>query len=299
MGGAYAVEVISNNKKNVIVSTATAGNHGKSVAWGAKKLGLQCKIFISEYVSKSRAEEMEKLGADVFRIKGNYEQSLVECKKISQKNNWEIIQDVAWPGYELVPKLTMAGYSTMIKEISTQTDKYITHIFIQAGVGGMAAGVIAGVAKYFKRVPKIIIVEPENANCVMESIEFGTIKNIKISKESIMGGMSCGEVSLVPWKILKDSVNNCLSVSDKFVSLTIAMLSNKLLSHDTIIGGECSSPGIISLIGCCNDNQIKKNLELNESSNVLLFGCEGDTDKMLYDQLLQKGKRELGLNTYE
>ena len=104
---------------------------------------------------------------------------------------------------------------------------------------------------------------------------------------------------MVPWKILKDSVNNCLSVSDKFVSLTIAMLSNKLLSHDTIIGGECSSPGIISLIGCCNDNQIKKNLELNESSNVLLFGCEGDTDKMLYDQLLQKGKRELGLNTYE
>ena len=291
LGGAYAVEKITKGKKDVIVSTATAGNHGKSVAWGAKNLGLNCKIFISENVSETRAEEMRNLNAEVIRVKGNYEDSLNFCKEESKKNNWEIIQDVAWPDYELVPKLTMAGYSTMIKEISVQTNEYITHIFLQAGVGGMAAGLVAGVANYFKKVPKIIIVEPENANCVMQSIENNTPTSVDIKKESIMGGMSCGEVSLVPWQILKNSVNNCVSVSDKFVSQTIAMLADKVLSDISIEGGECSTPGITSLISCCNTEETKSTLEINGNSNILLIGCEGSADIDLYQKLLSEGKK--------
>ena len=291
LGGAYAVEKITKGKKDVIVSTATAGNHGKSVAWGAKNLGLNCKIFISENVSETRAEEMRNLNAEVIRVKGNYEDSLNFCKEESKKNNWEIIQDVAWPDYELVPKLTMAGYSTIIKEISFQTNEYITHIFLQAGVGGMAAGLVAGVANYFKKVPKIIIVEPENANCVMQSIENNTPTSVDIKKESIMGGMSCGEVSLVPWQILKNSVNNCVSVSDKFVSQTVAMLADKVLSDISIEGGECSTPGITSLISCCNNEETKSALELNENSNILLIGCEGSADIDLYQKLLSEGKK--------
>ena len=291
LGGAYAVEKITKGKKDVIVSTATAGNHGKSVAWGAKNLGLNCKIFISENVSETRAEEMRNLNAEVIRVKGNYEDSLNFCKEESKKNNWEIIQDVAWPDYELVPKLTMAGYSTIIKEISVQTNEYITHIFLQAGVGGMAAGLVAGVANYFKKVPKIIIVEPENANCVMQSIENNTPTSVDIMKESIMGGMSCGEVSLVPWQILKNSVNNCISVSDKFVSQTVAMLADKVLSDISIEGGECSTPGITSLISCCNNEETKSALEINENSNILLIGCEGSADIDLYQKLLSEGKK--------
>ena len=291
LGGAYAVEKITKGRKDITVSTATAGNHGKSVAWGAKNLGLNCKIFISENVSETRAEEMRNLNAEVIRVKGNYEDSLNVCKKESKKNNWEIVQDVAWPNYELVPKLTMAGYSTMIKEISVQTNEYITHIFLQAGVGGMAAGVVAGVANYFKKVPKIIIVEPENANCVMQSIENNTPTSVDIKKESIMGGMSCGDVSLVPWQILRNSVNNCISVSDKFVSQTVAMLADKVLSDISIEGGECSTPGITSLISCCNNKETKTALEINENSNILLIGCEGSADIDLYQKLLSEGKK--------
>ena len=291
LGGAYAVEKITKGKKGITVSTATAGNHGKSVAWGAQNLGLDCKIFISENVSETRADEMRNLGAEVVRVKGNYEDSLNVCKEESKKKNWEIIQDVAWPDYELVPKFTMAGYSTMIKEISVQTNEYITHIFMQAGVGGMAAGLIAGVANYFKKVPKIIIVEPENANCVMRSIKNNSPTRVDIKKESIMGGMSCGEVSLVPWQILKNSVNSCISVSDKFVSQTVAMLANKVLSDISIVGGECSTPGITSLISCCNNEETKSALEINENSNILLIGCEGSTDIELYQKLLNEGKK--------
>ena len=293
LGGAYAVEKITKGNKKITVATATAGNHGRSVSWGAQRLGLNCKIFISEYVSDSRANVMRDLGADVIRVKGNYDASLKECIKQSQINGWEIIQDVAWQGYEEVPKLTMAGYSVMIKEISNQTNQYITHVFLQAGVGGMAAGAIAGIAKYFKRIPKIIIVEPENADCVLQSVKEGKMQKVDIKKESILGGMSCGEVSLVPWQILKYAVNNCISISDENIAETIAMLQKKQLGEETIIGGECATPGIISLIAACEDENVKNKLDLNEKSNVLLMGCEGDADKDLYKKLLNEGINKL------
>ncbi len=287
LGGAYAVERVTKGNKEVVISTATAGNHGRSVAWGSKKLGLKCKIFISEYVSESRAEAMKNFGADVIRVKGNYENSLNECIKQSNQNNWQIVQDVAWQDYKLVPKLTMAGYSVMMKEISEQiNNQQISHVILQAGVGGMAAAMVAGIASYLNHVPKIIIVEPESAACVLESIKTGKIEKISIEKESLMGGMSCGEVSLVPWQILKNSVSHCVTVSDDYISKTVKFLANCEFSDEKIIGGECSTPGIISLVGLCNDVKIRKNINLNEDSNVLLFGCEGDADEELYQKLL-------------
>ena len=212
LGGAYAVEKVTKGNKNIVISTATAGNHGRSVAWGSKKLELKCKIFISEYVSEFRAQAMRNFGADVIRVNGNYDNSLKECIKKSKENNWQIVQDVAWQDYKLVPKLTMAGYSVMMKEISEQIkNQKISHIILQAGVGGMAAAMVAGIAKYLDNVPKIIVVEPENAACVMESIKTGKIEKISIKKESIMGGMSCDKVSLLPWEILKNSISYCVT----------------------------------------------------------------------------------------
>jgi len=287
LGGAYAVEKVTKGKKEITVSTATAGNHGRSVAWGSKRLGLKCKIFISEYVSEFRAKVMRDFGAEVIRVKGNYDNSLKECIKQSKQNNWQIVQDVAWQDYKLVPRLTMAGYSVMMKEISEQiNNNEISHVILQAGVGGMAAAIVAGIARYLNHIPQIIVVEPESAACVLESIKAGEIKKISIKKESLMGGMSCDEVSMVPWEILKNSVNHCVTVSDNYISNTVKSLSNCEFSNEKIIGGECSTPGIISLAGLCNDAEIKKKISLNNQSNVLLFGCEGDADEELYQKLL-------------
>ena len=124
---------------------------------------------------------MAKLGADVIKVKGNYENSLVECIKQSIKNNWKIVQDVAWNNYMTIPKYTMAGYSVMMKEIVSQiSENKISHIILQAGVGGMAAGMIAGIARYLETIPIIIVVEPDSASCVLESIRIGEIKKIDI-----------------------------------------------------------------------------------------------------------------------
>ena len=288
LGGAYAVEKVTKGNKEITVSTATAGNHGRSVAWGAKRLGLKCKIFISEFVSEARGKAMESLGADVVKVKGNYENSLIECIKQSTENDWQIVQDVAWKDYMLVPTLTMAGYSVMMKEIVDQIkNESITHIFLQAGVGGMAGAMVAGVARYLKNIPKIIVVEPDSAACVMKSIESGKIEKVQIVRESLMGGMSCGEPSLVPWKILKKSVNNCISLPDDDIGKAMKLFANASFGDDKIIAGENAAPGVISLIACCNDEKIKNLIKLNSTSNVLLIGCEGDTDQEMYQKLLK------------
>ena len=243
-------------------------------------------------IKENDLPKCSKIVKNYLKNPQNNEYSITK-KEISKKKGWRIVQDVAWRNYEYVPKLTMAGYSVMIKEISNQTKHYITHVFLQAGVGGMAAGIISGIANYFKRIPKIIVIEPENANCVMKSIKYGYQKKVNIQKQSIMGGMSCAEVSLVPWRILKNAVNNCVSVSDKYVPQTLTMLAKKNFSNKKIVAGECSTPGVISIISCCNDPLVKRKLEINEKSNILIIGCEGDTDKNLYNKLYKIGNQKL------
>ena len=289
LGGAYAVEKVTKGDKDIVVATATAGNHGRSVAWGARRLGLKCKIFISEFVSKARGQAMADLGADVIKVKGNYEKSLLECIKQSTENNWQIVQDVAWKDYMLVPKYTMAGYSVMMREIVDQiNNEKITHIILQAGVGGMAGAMIAGIARYLDNIPITIVVEPDSAACVLESIRTGNVEKIDIKRESLMGGMSCGEVSLVPWEILKYSVKHCISLPDDDIGNTMKLLGNSSFSDQKIIAGENSAPGVISLIASCEDQNIKKKLQLDQNSNVLIFGCEGDTDKEMYQKLISQ-----------
>ena len=287
LGGAYAVEKISKGHKEIVVATATAGNHGRSVAWGARRLGLKCKIFISEFVSDARGKAMSDLGADVIKVKGNYENSLIECIKRSTENNWQIVQDVAWKDYITVPKYTMAGYTVMMKEVVDRIGRNkISHIILQAGVGGMAGAMIAGVARYLENTPVTIVVEPDSAACVLESIKTGKIEKIDIKRESLMGGMSCGEVSLVPWEILKNSVQYCISLPDEDIAKTMKLLGNASFSNEKIVAGENSAPGIISLITSCEDEKIKEKMQLNKDSNVLLVGCEGDTDEEMYQKLI-------------
>ena len=289
LGGAYAVEKVSKGNKDIVVATATAGNHGRSVAWGARRLGIKCKIFISEFVSDARGQAMSELGADVIQVKGNYEKSLIECIKKSTDNNWQIVQDVAWKDYMIVPKFTMAGYTVMMKEVVDQINQNkISHIILQAGVGGMAGAMIAGIARYLDNVPVTIVVEPDSAACVLESIRTGKIEKIDIKRESLMGGMSCGEVSLVPWEILKNSVKYCISLPDDDIAKTMRLLGNASFSDEKIIAGENSAPGVISLITSCEDEKTKEKIGLNKNSNILLIGCEGDTDQAMYQKLINQ-----------
>ena len=152
----------------------------------------------------------------------------------------------------------------------------------------MAGAMIAGSAIYLKNIPKMIVVEPDSAACVMESIRAEKIKKINIEKESLMGGLSVAQPSLVPWEILKKSVNNCISLPDDNIGKAMKLFANASFGDDEIVAGENSAPGVISLIASCNDQDIKNKLNLDSNSNVLLIGCEGDTDQEMYRKLLKE-----------
>jgi diaminopropionate ammonia-lyase len=130
-------------------------------------------------------------------------------------------------------------------------------------------------------------------NCVFQSIKNNKPTTVDITKETVMGGMSCGDVSTIAWEILKNSTNYCLTISDEAISTAVALLAEARLSDEKIIGGECAVPGVIALIGSFNNKEYLDKLKLNEKSNVLLFGCEGLTDKAMYEKLLSDGLQKI------
>lgn len=305
LGGAYAVANILINylKENgieakskdliskkyydytnkITVSCATDGNHGKSVAWGAKMFGCNCNIYIHSHVSENRKKEIEKYDATIIRIDGNYDDSVRIASSEALKNGFITVSDTSYEGYTQIPKDVMQGYTIMVDEAVNQIENKPTHIFLQGGVGGMAAAVISFFhEKYGKNSPKFIIVEPKNADCLLQSAKYQKPTIVEGKLETIMAGLSCGEVSLLAWEIIKYSVSAFISISDDSVAQTMKLLKN----DNSIISGESAVAGLAGFLIISNDENIRKTLGINQSSDLLFFGTEGDTDEEIYKQLV-------------
>jgi diaminopropionate ammonia-lyase len=296
LGGAYAVENLvakhvstGGVPSDITVSTATDGNHGRSVSWGAKRAGCKAKIYIHQNVSKSRENAMVALGADVIRVIGNYEASLAACKKDSLTYGYPIVSDTSWDGYLDTPLQIMAGYSVMAKEIISQLgNERPTHAFLPVGVGGLAAGIVAPLWEDMgKRLSKIISVESDMSPCFQASIEAQKPVLIDIKEETLMAGLSCGEVSNLAWDILTPTLTHCISINDDGVAPLMKLLGDKD-GIFSIEAGECATAGLVALLGAKKEPKFFDELELDENSIVLVIGTEGATDPEIYKELLQQ-----------
>jgi len=196
LGGAYAVmlqlqkqvkkqsghtpdisELLSQNYSSIVnqivISCATDGNHGRSVAWGCQMFGCQCVIYIHREVSSARQKAMEAFGAKVIRIRGNYDDSVKQADADAKLHHRIIVSDTSYDGYMDIPRDVALGYTILLAESIEQMGGEIpTHVFIQGGVGGLASAVCA----YFWEVwgemhPQLIVVEPEKANCLQQSAQ--------------------------------------------------------------------------------------------------------------------------------
>ncbi len=278
--------------KGFTVATATDGNHGRSVAWGAQQCGIKCKIYMHKGVSQSRAIAVELLGAEVIWVDGNYDDSLSKVKRDSIENEWHIISDTSYEGYTYIPKFVMAGYTVMTKEIMGQLkdDQIPTHIIIQGGVGGLAGAICAHAAMIWgERRPKFIVVEPETADCLYQSAKLGEPKLVHIEKETLMGGLSCGEVSIIGWGILKNNADHFITISDDNVKSAMRVMALGVGTDPSIEAGESAVAGVAMLMELRDHPEIKSELGLDENSRVLLFGTEGATDPQLYDEIVSGG----------
>ena len=268
---------------DLVVVTATDGNHGRSVAWGAGMAGCRCRIYIHAGVSPGRQQAMEALGAEVVRIEGDYDESVRLCAEEAAANGWQIVSDTSWDGYMDVPRLVMAGYGVMAGEALAQMPAPPTHVFVQAGVGGLAASVCATMWQRLGAArPRFVIVEPTRAACLLATARNDRPTAVPLEEETVMAGLSCGEVSLLAWEVLSRGAADYVTIGEDLVAPAMRLLAGGGAGGGRITAGESAVPGLIGLMGVAADPALRSRVGLDGQSRVLLFGCEGATDPAIY-----------------
>ena len=276
--------------------TATDGNHGRGVAWTANQFRQKSVVYMPKGSALERLNNIKAEGADASITDMNYDEAVRLASSQAQTKGWVMVQDTAWEGYEDIPTWIMQGYGTMGLEAHEQMGGKPTHIFLQAGVGSMAAAVAGLFACiYGEDRPVITIVEPNKADCLYRTAEAndGQRHFVTGDMDTIMAGLACGEPCSIGWNILADYADHFLSCPDYVAAKGMRILGNPARGDDRVISGESGA----SAFGCVAEIMtnpglvwLKEKLGLNEHSRVLFFSTEGDTDQENYKSIVWDGK---------
>lgn len=266
---------------------ATDGNHGRSVAAGAQLTGAQAVIFVHEGVSDERTAAIARFGAQMIRVPGNYDESVAVANRMCSENGWAVVSDTSWPGYERIPGLVMQGYTAMLNETIRTLPERPTHVFVQAGVGGLAAAV----AGYFDAVyaaerPTFVVVEPDRAACLFESAVAGEARKIDDREPTIMAMLECYEPSLVAWRILSRRADAFMTVSEDDAKEAMRRLSDPVAGDPCVVAGESGAAGLAGLLRLSREREAWRSLGLDHASRVLLINTEGATDRGRYRSIV-------------
>ncbi|MXN64522.1 diaminopropionate ammonia-lyase [Stappia sp. GBMRC 2046] len=271
----------------ITVCCATDGNHGRSVAWGAQTFGCRCVIFIHATVSEARKLAIESYGAEVRRCKGNYDDSVREAQETATREGWFVVSDTSYPGYMEIPKDVMQGYELMAAEAFEALDEKPTHIFLQTGVGGMAAAVSAQAKRRWgTERPLIVLADPDLSACWVDSFRAGKPTPVEGDLDTLMAGLACGEVSALAWEILQDHGDAAMALPDDAAVAIMRRLAEPAEGDPPVVAGESAVAGLAGLFAAMADDEARAALSLGPKSNVLVFGTEGDTDPELYAELV-------------
>ena len=260
----------------VTVCCATDGNHGRSVAWGARRFGAACRIFVHETVSPGRVDAIAAYGAEVIRVPGTYDDAVRAADAAAAREGWVVVSDTSYAGYTEIPREVMQGYRLMADEALAAMPAP-THVFIQGGVGGVAAAVSVQARMRGGDAPAVIVVEPERAACLLASAEAGAPVAVGGALDTVMAGLACGEPSLLAWQELDRAAAAFLAIPD-----AAAIDAMRWLAARGIVSGESGAAGLAGFFLAAGDAGARSALGLDEGSRVLLFSTEGATDPDLY-----------------
>ena len=314
LGGAYAVarllmdklpEMLDVEKINITelltgrhskacskltVTAATDGNHGRAVAWSAQMFGCKCVIFINAAVSKGREQAISDLGAEVRRTSGSFDDAVRISQETADKENWHVIADTTAGIFNPSANYVTQGYAVMAAETIAQLPNGTrpSHMFLQAGVGGMAAATCGQFWQAFgPDRPRVIIVEPYNAACWFESLRFGQPTSITGNIDSLMCGLACGEISELAWKILKPGAHAAMKVADKVAANTMCQLASGVGNDEPIVAGESGVAGLAGFLSIAEHEDSRRLLEIDHTSRIVVFGTEGATDPDTYKHIVE------------
>lgn len=266
---------------------ATDGNHGRSVAWGAQLAGATCGIFIHAGVSAGREAAMAALGAVMTRIDGSYDDSVALAAREADKNGWIVVSDTAWPGYEDIPLTVMQGYTVMAGEALDALAEAPTHIFVQAGVGGMAASVAAYArCRFGPARPKIVVVEPARAACLYESACQDRLVTIPHSRPTVMAMLECATPSPLGWEVLRHLADGYVTLDENEAIDAMRLLAGPAADDPAVVAGESGGTGLAGFLQCMSDRRAREHLGLDGKSRILVFNSEGATDPDIYRSIV-------------
>ena len=296
LGASYAIrKLLIEDPQTSIFCTATDGNHGKAVAWSASINKKKSVVYVPKDTTKERIDAIAQYGGEVIQLDMNYEETCNYAAKQSALNNWMLVQDTSWDGYEKIPALIMSGYLTHFQEMEDSINLFqkpkIDIIFLQCGVGSWPASCIwYYLNRYRKNKPKIVLVEPNEASGVLSSF----INNQRVSPkgnfETIMAGLNCGIPSKSAWEIIKKGCDAVMTISDEDARNAMRTLYKPKENDKRIISGESGSAGLAGLIKCIKDpgmSKLNEHIGLNSKSRILLFNTEGDTDKESFKSIVE------------
>jgi diaminopropionate ammonia-lyase len=265
----------------ITVTTATDGNHGRAVAWGAQRFHCRAVIFVHAAVSEGRAAAIARYGAEVRRVRGTYDDAVRQAARTAVAEGWFVVSDTSWQGYADIPGNVMQGYRVMVEEALGQWQGAPpTHSFVQGGVGAVAAAVSVHLRTRLEPPAALIVVEPERAACLLASAELGEPTGVAGNLASIMAGLVCGEPSPLAWRELDRAAAAFMAIPD---AAAIGALQ-RLAEHGLTIG-ESGVAGLAALLLAATDPAAREALGLGAASRVLLFGTEGATDPEIYARL--------------
>lgn len=275
--------------------TATDGNHGRGIAWTANRLKQKAVVYMPEGTAIERLENIKLLGADASITNLNYDDCVRLANKDQQEKGYVLTQDTSWPGYTDIPTWIMQGYTTMAYEVMEQLKgNKPTHIFLQAGVGAMAAAMTAFFADlYGQERPIIVIVEPDKADCIYQSAKAndGKVHIVTGKMDSMMAGLCCGEPCTIAWDILKDYGDYFVSMPDSVAATGMRTLAKPIGDDQKVVSGESGAATLGLLVEVMQNEELswlRKQLKLDENSKVLCFSTEGDTDKKNYQRIINE-----------
>jgi len=267
--------------------TTTDGNHGKGVSWAAGLFGCKSYVFMPKGTVEVRAQAVRDAGSATVEITDMlYDDCVKFTAQLARKNNWHLIQDTSWDGYEEIPAQIMLGYSTLAYEALEQMNyQRPTHIFLQAGVGSMAGAIAAVFAEVFKdNLPRITIVEPTEVACFYETMRIGDgkIYSATGNSQTMMAGLNCATPCELAWKILRRYAADTATISDD-----VAADAMRTLAKQKIISGESGCAGFALANAALDFNALRRALEIDNDSIIFVINTEGDTDPDNYKKILQ------------
>ncbi|EZH65231.1 hypothetical protein DH09_16430 [Bacillaceae bacterium JMAK1] len=291
--------VMANEQEPLTFITATDGNHGRGVAFAASQLGQKSIVYMPKGSSEERLKAIQTEGASAEITDVNYDDAVRMASDTAEKFNYALVQDTAWQGYEEIPLRVMQGYATIayeiVDELARSGQKPPSHVFLQAGVGSFAAAIATFLTNVYEdQAPKVILVEPDQANCYYLSFQNQSERTIVDGDmETIMAGLACGEPSTIAFELLQELAEGAFSCTDAVAALGMRMYANPIAGDERMISGESGAVtlGLIyRLLHTRELESLKDQIGLNEASRVLLINTEGDTDVQTYRDVVWEGK---------